>query len=384
MYIIGGAILALALGGVLVWTRLAPAQPPAPKANPTAETMRVTVQEVEVRSGPSLEFYPTSKLKYGDSVEVLGKSEKNPGWLAIKPPPGSQSWINANFVQMQDKHIGVVTSPDEIDIPVKPASTVSSQEPNVEIAKVQHGTQVVVIGEPKRNSGGSKASKGIWLPIEPTPGEVRYIPESAVARGGLQPASATGQGNGFVAPPGSDQSAMADADAALLKAKQLYEKAALSLDPTQRAQAQSRLQSLNQMMGGSTAAQQPGYPYSTASQQGGTAVKVSLGTNIAGQGATGTTASYSTTAPQPAAGGARWSVWGKLQRTAYKQDGLPMYKIVDDRGETKEWAVAANGLTLEPYVGQVITVYGTPTYRSDDYLRVNYTIVTHLSQAPSR
>jgi hypothetical protein len=371
MYIIGGAIVALALIGVLAWTHLAPAQPPAPNANPATETMTITVPEVEVRSGPSLQCYPTSKLKYNDRVEVIGKSDKNPGWLSIKPPPGSQTWINATFVKMTGQHVGVVFHPDGIAIPVKPASNVSNQEPTIEIAKVQPGTQVVVLGEPKYHSTGA------WLPIEPTPGEVRYLPESAVAKGGVQPASATAQGNGFVVPPGGDQSLLAKADAALLEARQFLEKAAQSADPVQRAQAQSKLQSLN-LVTANGGAGQSAYPYSTVAQ-GSTPPKVILG-SASGVQPGGTTAGYSTTTPQPAAGAAKWSAWGRLQRTAYKQNGLPVYKLVDERGNPKEWAVAAPGLTLEPYVDKMITVYGTPSYPSgDDVFRNNIIIVSHLA-----
>jgi hypothetical protein len=379
MYVIGGAIVAMACIGVLAWTRLAPAQqaPAAPPRNTTpSETMTITLNEVEVRSGPSLDFFPTSKLKFGDRVEVIGKSDKNPGWLAIKPPPGSQSWINSRFVKMTDKHIGVVVAHDGIPAPVKPASSVTDKEPNVESVKLDNGTQVVVLGEPKYHDSGA------WLPIEPPPGEVRYLPETAVAKTGVQTVGATGQGNGFVVPPGGDQSLVAEADAALLKAKQLLEKAAQSSDPLQRAQAQSKLLTLNQAIANG-AVQQPGYPYTTAAQSGGP--KATLLTVTSAQPNASTTAAYSTTAQSPAAAanGARWSVWGKLQKTAYNKDGLPVFKVVDERGLPKEYAIAAAGLTLEPYVGQMVSVFGVPTYLTgDDVLRNTLLVVSHLALPP--
>src|SRR5207253_6389516 len=51
--------------------------------------MTVTVSEVEVRSGPTKEYYPTGKLRYGDRVLVIRESKDQPGWLAIRPPHGS-------------------------------------------------------------------------------------------------------------------------------------------------------------------------------------------------------------------------------------------------------------------------------------------------------
>jgi hypothetical protein len=376
IYIIGGAIVVLALVGVLAWTRLAPAQAPAPKPASTLEIMTVSVPEVEVRSGPSTEFYATSKLKAGDRVEVVGKADKNPGWLAIKPPPGSRSWINSKFVQMHDKFSGVVVTAPEVEVPVKPASSVSNQEPNVEIVKVSRGTQLVIAGEAKYNG-----ASGSWLPIEPTEHEVRYIPESAVVKNGLQTVSATAAGNGFVQPPGGDQALLAKADALMLEYRQTLEKAAQSSDPALRALAISRLQGMSPATG---AGQQPGYPYSTAAQ-GGAAPKVVLGTTLGNPGPGNTTAAYSTTTQQGPTSAPKWSAWGTLRGTAFKQpDGQMLYKLVDERGAVKDYAVAAPGLTLEPYVNQTVCIYGASTYRSDNYLRVDYTIVSHVALPPGR
>src|SRR5690242_1756801 len=64
----------------------------------------VTAPEVEVRSGPSPMFYVTSKLKNGARVRVV-KEEGN--YLAIVPPAGSFSWVNARFL---DHKVGAPTA----------------------------------------------------------------------------------------------------------------------------------------------------------------------------------------------------------------------------------------------------------------------------------
>ena len=58
----------------------------------------VATAEAEVRSGPSVDpkIYPTNKLHAGQQVEVLDQKED---WVAIKPPPGSFSWINRAKVE---------------------------------------------------------------------------------------------------------------------------------------------------------------------------------------------------------------------------------------------------------------------------------------------
>jgi hypothetical protein len=210
-----------------------------------------------------------------------------------------------------------------------------------------------------------------WLPIQPPPGDVRYIPLSAVAPvNGAQPATANS--NGYVAPPGGDQSLLADGDAAMLKAKQLYEQAAKSSDPNQRQLATNRLQAIQQIPAIQTAATQPGYPQSSG------APKVALGGAIT---PVQTTSASSTVSPTPAAAGpAQWGKWGTLRKTAFQKDGQPMYRLEDDRGTPLGYAVAAPSMTLEPHVGRFVCLYGTTGYRSDDSaMRGTYTIVSTVA-----
>ncbi len=160
---LGAVILTLA------WTSVLPAQ------TPTEAT--VIVPDVEVRSGPSPNFYPTSKLHQGDRVRII--REDVSGWLAIEPPkPDSFSWINARLVEQYGQS-WVVSAPEA---PVRIGSRIINQAPSVEQRpKAVRGTQVTVIGKAEVTSDGT------WLPILPAPQEVRYIPASAVA-GVRQPA----------------------------------------------------------------------------------------------------------------------------------------------------------------------------------------------------
>lgn len=59
----------------------------------------VQSEDVEVRSGPGLNYYPTGKLKTNDHVTV---HRHDPGgWYMISPPAGSFSYLDARFVQRQ-------------------------------------------------------------------------------------------------------------------------------------------------------------------------------------------------------------------------------------------------------------------------------------------
>ena len=94
--------------------------------------MAIIVPEVEVRSGPTKEYFPTSKLRQGERVQVLRESKDQPGWLAIKPPPGSFSWINAKYVKQVDQRTGYVEGDGGQAVPVLPGSSVINKAPNVE------------------------------------------------------------------------------------------------------------------------------------------------------------------------------------------------------------------------------------------------------------
>src|SRR5262249_10142094 len=115
----------------------------AVQADPISEV--INLPEVMVRSGPSPEFYPTGTLHKGDTVGVLG--EEVTGWLAVAPPYESFSWIDTRFVQQISANAAVVSA-TEAQIWV--GSRLDKSEPTVSRVKVAKGTQLVVIGPPKR------------------------------------------------------------------------------------------------------------------------------------------------------------------------------------------------------------------------------------------
>src|SRR5690348_6782522 len=71
---------------------------------------RVIVSGAQVQSGPGDNYYPTDNLNQGDAVEVY--REKPGGWLAIRPPEGSFSWIAARDLILKDSTIAEVAKDD--------------------------------------------------------------------------------------------------------------------------------------------------------------------------------------------------------------------------------------------------------------------------------
>src|SRR5579864_5892677 len=105
--------LAGALGALLIGAAAARAQ-----VYPAEVTIQVP--EVEVRSGPTMKFYATSKLSAGQRVTVIRQDAAQRDWLAIKPPPGSFSWIKADYVN-QTSQSAIVKTKDPVA--VKPGSS---------------------------------------------------------------------------------------------------------------------------------------------------------------------------------------------------------------------------------------------------------------------
>lgn len=132
------------------------------------------VAEVEVRSGPSRDFPATSRLQRGDRIELVQEVKEQPGWLAIRPPQGSFSWIDAKQVTRQQAKSPIALVESDTAVSVRFGSYATNKPLTVEATKLQKGTQVVIVGTEVTTDGGS------WLPIQPAPQEVRYIPREAV------------------------------------------------------------------------------------------------------------------------------------------------------------------------------------------------------------
>jgi hypothetical protein len=133
----------------------------------------INAQEVEVRSGPSSSsnYYPTSKLHRGDTVQILREEEGD--WLAIAPPrPDSFSWVDAKLVDHSGSN-AIVNAPQ--GAPMLVGSRLLNQPPSVKQLTAAYGTQLTVIGKPEVTAEGTTL-----LPVLPAASEVRYIPKSAV------------------------------------------------------------------------------------------------------------------------------------------------------------------------------------------------------------
>lgn len=145
----------------------------------TPYTSVVTDPEVKVRAYFSDQFPVTSTLTRG-AVVVVDHEESN-GWLAIRPPVGSVSWVPTQFVQRFDPERPLpqnVVVQSEGQVTLAPGQVgVPQPLDNFRKVNVPDGTILVVIG-PKVTYQNKT-----WFPVMPPEGDFRYVPRTAVKPG---------------------------------------------------------------------------------------------------------------------------------------------------------------------------------------------------------
>jgi hypothetical protein len=133
----------------------------------------VCVQRAEVAAGPGRRFYLTDHLPRGSQVEVY--REDDAGWLAIRPPDGSFSWIPAEHVERLEGDVGKVKSATESWI----GTSVEQVKEHAHHVSLKAGELVQVLAEKTVGTGEGQA---MWLKIAPPAGEFRYVHSRDVSR----------------------------------------------------------------------------------------------------------------------------------------------------------------------------------------------------------
>ncbi len=125
--------------------------------------------EALLRCGPDEEYYRTDQLKPGQELEVYVETED--GWLGVRPPDTSFSWIPASQVRLSNDHkTGIVEHKKAVAWVGSNLGTARKYRWQVRLAP---GEQVAVISESK--SATATGEEETWLKIVPPPGEFRWI-----------------------------------------------------------------------------------------------------------------------------------------------------------------------------------------------------------------
>ena len=136
----------------------------------------VVADEAEVYAGPSKRFYATAKLPFGTSVEVYRRDAG--GFLAIRPPEGSFSWIPAEHLEMTDEpNVGRVIADEAASWIGTNLERVREHKFHVQL---KAGELVEVLG--KRTVDSEDGQGQVWLKIAPPAGEFRWIHSAETSR----------------------------------------------------------------------------------------------------------------------------------------------------------------------------------------------------------
>ena len=128
----------------------------------------VLSENVDVVAGPGHRFYATDRLARGTQVEIY--REEASGWLAIRPPEGSFSWIPAEFVErLEDDQLGRVKEPTGAWI----GTSVEHVSEHQQQVTLKAGELVQIIGD--KTAAAKEGEKRTWLKISPPAGEYRWV-----------------------------------------------------------------------------------------------------------------------------------------------------------------------------------------------------------------
>ncbi|MEX2173183.1 MAG: hypothetical protein WD872_02400 [Pirellulaceae bacterium] len=133
----------------------------------------VAGEGADVASGPGRRFYTTDRLAAGDKVEVY--REDDAGWLAIRPPEGSFSWIPAEQVELLEDGVGKVKSATESWI----GTSLERVNQHKSQVLLKPGELVEVLDE---KTVAFEAGEEKWLKIAPPAGEFRFVHGQDVSR----------------------------------------------------------------------------------------------------------------------------------------------------------------------------------------------------------
>src|SRR5947209_16071634 len=135
----------------------------------------VIVEGAEIVAGPGHRFYATDRLTRGTKLEIY--REEASGWLAIRPPDGSFSWVPAEYVERLDEDdLAKVKQPIGAWI----GTTVEHVTEHRQQVTLKAGELVQVLGEKTVNDKSGQPRT--WLKVAPPAGEYRWIHLRDVSR----------------------------------------------------------------------------------------------------------------------------------------------------------------------------------------------------------
>lgn len=149
---------------------------------------QISADDVYVRSGPGRNYYPTDKLKTGQTVEVYRHDPG--GWYAIRPPKGSFTWVSSRFVRRGRDGLAEVTG---ARVAARVGSRFSDIRDVIQV-RLKEGELIDPLPSADLRSAAARASSTKWTKIAPPSGEYRWVHgkfvDSNYAQSGIRKAPA--------------------------------------------------------------------------------------------------------------------------------------------------------------------------------------------------
>ncbi len=155
-----------ASGAICGWMLATAAWLPALAEDGVPYTAYVNSDDVYVRSGPGQNYYPTSKLKVGEAVEVYRHDPG--GWYAIRPPEGSFCWVAVRYLTLGRDKLAVING----DRVVARVGSSFSDIRDVIQVRLERGEEVDVL-ETKILDAAQGGER--WAKVAPVAGEFRWV-----------------------------------------------------------------------------------------------------------------------------------------------------------------------------------------------------------------
>jgi uncharacterized protein YgiM (DUF1202 family) len=127
-------------------------------------TATVTTDDVQVRSGPGEDYYPTAQLQAGDRVEVYRHDPG--GWYAVRPPQGSFSWVPAEAVEVFENGQARIVGARVV---ARVGSELSDTRDVIQV-RLEPGEEIQIIEAMRSRKTGQT-----WYRIAPPAGEFRWV-----------------------------------------------------------------------------------------------------------------------------------------------------------------------------------------------------------------
>jgi SH3-like domain-containing protein len=358
-------------------------------AEPEPYNAVIRVPEVQVRSGPSPQYYATSLLRIGEEVRVIKEED---GWLFIVPPSDSFSWVKDLFIGPIDSKTGAATTLETAEVRV--GSALHPEKRDVTKVKLSRGSLVVVLDEKR-----SISEDGSWLKIQPPPNEYRYIPADAVKTPAPKveavnpppsgPPPALGGPVATQPPPGGPGESLwyraeqAERAGNPAEAERLFLQLAHETpDHDLQMRCYNRIHFLREGRRTSYPAgyqprltPAPGYPYGPSTNP-----YMTMGRATSQYTYAPIPNTSQALTPSTSSGNCQWSGWGWLRRAPFWVDNKQAYVLENNQGMPRLYVTAQPGVNLESSVNKTINLYGKMVYRGD--LRTNYMTACQLAPLP--